>query len=385
MEKPVQEKQDSLLLFLQSLRESIDITALRKGYRATYKGLFVADDSVAEIVRLYQTWLEKQSGGEIHKSEEKSRKRLFNSTNPESFYLMEGKNVLSGAVVPLELKEPQRLGIPYYLGALVSKQNYLHAGDPMFSGLKDVEVRTEGTAVSLRIKLGNDYCSVKGETLESFRILAGSSSKTLREFPEINDSLGALCRAFSVLLRRSKPLSEKSSLLVPYRYSKKKAFSFRLLGKMVIVLNPTLEIVDFYGLWGRHLYSLLRRELARIPEKRIGSFEIFPERQKFLGRYKYSSGNMQVSPHALIQFYEALEHSRDPKDALGPLYTARDLFVRFSELFQLAQPIKRQLIATHLKDYSKSAKEFRIYGLWIFVISAANSLDAVINKIDSRH
>ena len=375
------EPESSIAAFLKEVKTLFPILELKQNFRATHRGLFVAEAAVGSLLRTYQSWLEKQSAGEIHKSEEKTKKRLFSSTEPERFYLIEGKNVLSGFLVSHEMREPQKLGIPYYLGSLTAKKNYIHPSDPIFGSIKDVEVLSEGSGVGLRIKVGNNTFYAKSEIIQNFLHVVRHSQRTLKEFPDIEESLAELCKTFVHMFRKSRNISDKDMPLIPENLAGSRKCKYRMLGKIVFVCDPKNNIIKIYGLWGSNLYKFMRREYSHIRGGRIGSFEIYPERHKYLGRFKYSENQYQLSTKALIDFYEQIETSPDKKDKLARPITARSLFERFSELLQTSQSIKRNLIADYVTFYKKPIREYRINGVWIFIISRDGIIDASVSKI----
>jgi hypothetical protein len=374
------ESHDSLWLFLLEVKKLFPILEIKESLRATHRGLFVEEKFVDKLSKAYQEFLEKQTKGEIHKSEEKAKKRLFGSLDPEGYYLIEGKNCLSGFLVAYELKEPQKLGLPYYLGSLSSKKNFLHPEDPVISGLKDVEIISEASGAGLKIKAGNQYFSVSPAVLGYFIGVARNSHRTMREFPELEDSLGVQCRAFVSLFRKARPIPGDKLLLVPEAYSMSSKYDFRLLGSTVFITDKRQNVLSVYGLQGKDLYRLFRREFNSIRNKRLGSFEIYNEKHKLLGTFRYSERQYQLSTQALMDFTLEISRSPDKKDNLKGVLTAKRVFERYSEIFQTSQPIQRGLVKSYLEKFKKPISECRINGVWIFVIGHDAVIEATVPK-----
>ena len=89
-----------LILFLTSLKGNKAAQELLSSLRVLSKGLFVDERAVSAVVEHYQAWLERQSQGEAHKTHEKTFQWLFEGREPIKNYLVEGKHVLVGFVIP---------------------------------------------------------------------------------------------------------------------------------------------------------------------------------------------------------------------------------------------------------------------------------------------
>src|SRR5690606_27452154 len=83
---------EGIINFVAALSNLLPVTDLKENIRITHQGLFVAEGFTDQLVQCYQGWFEKQTG--FQKSQEKSKKKLFGSLQPESYYLIEGKITL---------------------------------------------------------------------------------------------------------------------------------------------------------------------------------------------------------------------------------------------------------------------------------------------------
>lgn len=377
---PGKENVDSLGLFVNEVKKLFPVSEIKENIRATHKGLFVSEAFSETLLKAYQVWFEKQTAGEIHKSLEKSKKRLFGSLDPESYYLVEGKNCIIGFLVQYEMKEPLRYGLPYYLGVLSSKKVSIHQNDPILAALKDVEILSAASGGGIRFKVGNNYFVADQIALNYFLSTAQNSTRTMQEYPEITESLGVLSKAFVNLFRKSKLVPPDRILLVPENFQDKGKYTFRVLGSTVFVIDKKLNVISVYGTRGRDQYRLFRREFASFRPKHIGSFEIYPDRHKLLGCFKYSERSYQLAAQALMDFANHMLDSPDKKDVLQGVITVRKVYQRFSEVFQTSQAIPKHLVKSYLEKFKRPIAECRINGVWIFVISHDAVVEATVAK-----
>lgn len=375
---------DSVRGFFAAIKDLFKIEVLRDNLRVTHKGLFVSEALLSELLSKYQQWLGQQSEGEVHKSESKCMKRLFGSLTPTGQYLIEGKHCLKGFLSPLEIPDPQRFGLPFYLGSLSSMREYLHPSDPTLQKLADVNVGSGTEGVELRIRIGNQTVIVSNLLLRTFRELAEHSPRVVREFPELIDSLPVVAQALVHLLRKSRILSQKNPILIPIAYKASKRHDFRTVGGFIFIFQKDGRLVSIYELRGRNLYKFVRSEFAALRTRHIGAFEIFGERHKLLGRYQIAGKQSFVSPRAFLDFLEALPNSPEKRDHLLSNFTIKESFEKFSEIYQTSQVIEKHKILSYVERFRRPVGQYKINGVWIFVISRDWVIEAVVAKFAER-
>ena len=82
--------------FISCLPELIPQTDLKAAFRATRKGVFVREDWEAKLIEVYRDWSKVQTGKESSKNDAKCHRRLFGEEKPKLYYLLDGKDCLTG-------------------------------------------------------------------------------------------------------------------------------------------------------------------------------------------------------------------------------------------------------------------------------------------------
>lgn len=201
--------------FLASLRHSKEFQQWRELVRVVPHGLFVDERGVDAVAQQYSAWVAHASQGEAHKSLEKSRQRLFGDPPRERMYLVEGKRVLAGFLVPVAVGVPQQHGLPFYLGSLLPAAQHLHAGDPVLQGLAGVELKGGPRGVEAVVERRGGKVTVPESVVRSFVELVTSSRALQQRFPVAGQGLAGALTALVTLVRRAREVPRAFPLVVP--------------------------------------------------------------------------------------------------------------------------------------------------------------------------
>jgi hypothetical protein len=378
-EQHADEARASIVQFIASLKANKGFEATRSLIRIVPKGLFVDERAVDAVVTEYQSWLLKISSGIAQKTAEKTKQWLFEGHEPERQYLVEGKNVLAGFLIPIHIQTPQQFGLPYYLGSLQSTANYLHPADPELQHVRGLELRHGRLGLEALIKRRNGQVLIPEAVLRSFQALAQSSRFLQRRFPGSERSLSVCVRALTGLVRRARSVPKTFPIIVPYDLKVSKTKELRASGKFLFVEEKGV-LVRILEVSGRNLSSFLREELMRAPRERLGSFKLTPKHRDLMGYYDHPRGRIPVHARAFAEFEELIRRVRDPKERFTGWFTASECFEKFSSFYQLSQPIDRRKIAGALERFGIEGTNFKIYGGWIFSISRENAVMRAVAK-----
>lgn len=374
-----EDPRQGVVKFVESLKSNKAFEATREHIRVVPKGLFVDERAIDSVVSAFQAWIYKESQGAADKTQEKTRQWLFEGVEPERLYLVEGKQILAGFLIPASVQAPQRFGLPYYLGSLLPAAEYIHPADPRLIGIKGLEIRQGRVGIEAIVSRRGKQVLVPEAVIKSFRGIAAGSRFLQRRYPGSDKSLLVALQALSALVRRARPVPKGFPLFLPYDVTVSKSKESRVSGKFLIVEEKGV-LTRILELHGRHLSDFLRQELVRAPREKLGSFKLTPKHRDLMGFYEVGGRRTSVHARAFSEFAELIRRTREPRERFSGWFTAADCFEKFSSLFQLAQPIDRRKIAQSLEKHGVEGSSFRICGGWIFALSRENTVMRTIAR-----
>jgi hypothetical protein len=373
------EERAQLVPFVTSLKGNRAAEALIPSLRLLTKGLFVEERAVSTLVELYQAWLEQQSQGEAHKSAEKTFQWLFCGREPTRSYVVEGKNVLVGFVVPATLANPQQFGLPYYLGSLLSADTCLHPADPILAKIPKLEARRGKDGLEFIVIARGAKLIILEKEIRDFARLAQDSRFIERRYSEAQKTLVGALRLFVMLVRRSRVLPRSFPIVVPHDVKVSKTKMVRASGKFLFI-EERGRIVRSLELSGRNLSGFLRDELVRAPREKLGSFKLTPKHRDLMGFYEMFGKRRSVHARAFAEFEEGVRRSRDVREKFSGFFTAAECFEKFSQWHQLSQPIERAKIKAAIDRFGVQGERFQLYGGWIFAFDKSQTLVRCVGR-----
>jgi len=379
-EQAQQARDATIVQFIESLKGNKGFEQHRSQIRVVPKGLFIADGVVDLVAQEYQKWILVASQGVADRSLEKTKQWLFGTGHPERLYLVEGKNVLTGSLVPAGVGTPQRFGLPYYLGSLLPAGGYLHPADPELQGLGGVTISQGRLGVEVQIKRRDGQILIPESMLKAFRSIAEGSRFLQRRYPGSEKSLLVACKALVTIARRARRVPRKYPLVVPYDVLTSKTKHVRAAGKFLFVEEKGV-VTRIIELHGRHLSDFLRAELVRAPREKLGSFKLTPKHRDLMGFYEARGRRTSVHARAFAEFVELIRRAREPRERFTAWCSSADCFERFASLYQLSQPIEKRRISGSLERFGIEGHSFRLCGGWIFAISK----EGTVMRTVARH
>ncbi|RIL08662.1 MAG: hypothetical protein DCC75_08330, partial [Proteobacteria bacterium] len=217
--------------FGRSLAGKLAPNEIQERVRATPHGIFVEKDFTDKIAVLYAEWLKEKTGGEVQRSQAKCFKRLFGSLSPAWLYLVEAKCCLVGALVKIELPQPEILGLPAYRGTLDDTRRLLHPRDPLLQCMPHVTLHSCQGGLVFEVTLGRDRFRLDSGSIREFTRL----TRNWRGGSESNSALREGFKGLITSLGEARPLLTGQSLLVPMRSE-----GFRFLTSGPLVFAPHL-------------------------------------------------------------------------------------------------------------------------------------------------
>ena len=373
------EERAQLAQFLVSLKGNKSVQELLPSIRVLAKGIFVEERAVSALVELYQAWLEQQSGGEAHKTVEKTFQWLFEGREPTRQYLIEGKHVLIGFVVPVALTNPQQYGLPYYLGSLLSADTYLHPADPTLAKIPKLEVKRGKEGIECVVSARGGKVIISEKVLREFAALIHDSRFVERRYPEAQKTLVGALTLVVALVRRGRVIPRTYPIVVPYDVKTSKSKVVRMAGKFMFIEDrgQLLRVLEYSG---RNLSGFLRAELVRAPRDKLRTFKLTPKHRDLMGFYEAFGKRRSIHARAFAEFEEAIRRTRDVRERFQGFFTATDCFEKFSQWYQLSQPIEFHKIKASVERFGVKGDRYQLYGGWIFVFDRSQTLVRCVGR-----
>lgn len=371
--------------FVGVVKKYFPIEVIKAKIRVTPKGLFVEQSLKQQLIEHYQAWLESEGLPPAARTTEKVNRRIFASENAPLYYLMEGKVSLAGYLAVALIQQPQQYHLPYFLGSLSDSRTILSPLDPIFSSIPGLSAVQEpkGLRVSLSVQGAQLY--LPAEAVKDFVSKAEYSTRTMKDFPDLKESQSASLRVLATLLSKSKPEGkEKVAQLIPFQLRKERGVAVRTLGLYRFYFNQRNELLLTIELKGKNLAHFVWREMIvsrQNGERRIGIFDLAPEKDRNIGTFNIKGRKIRLATHALAGFVEHIDDSPEKRDRFVKNYSIRECFEKFSVLFQTSQPIDGRLIQTFVADFKQRGTQFMVNGPWIFVIAP----DGLLSHCLARH
>lgn len=378
---PPQTEKPSVELWpiIEHLIQTLPIERWQSGYRLMKGGLFVAKSEAEAVLGEYRGWFSKAVGHEL--SEEKAGRKFFGEQR-RLVYLMEGKRTLEGYIAACDIPNPANFRKPFYLGSPTEATSALLPGDPALSAA-GITVKA-GPEQILEFRIPGATVPVNMRVLKSFRNLATWYGALKEREREIGESLRSAALVFGAVLKDSKEGDVKSSLLRPIRLEKAKATLKQWKG-LEIWIGPKFGVEALYSYAGRSLHGFLRDEisygLGRIVKGRMGSFEFFNRKHKFIGAFQAHGKRHQLTGHAFQRYVVAFLEEDCPPTRKGDdvVWTVRTYLEELLSAIQLAKPIAPALV----KDYLEEGTNDTILCTerWLFVVGKGGVVKDAIARI----
>lgn len=368
-----------LTSFLGYLKKSKAAQEMLPSLRVLSRGIFVDERAVSALIEHYQVWLDQESHGEAHKSPEKSFQWLFEGKDPMKHYLVEGRTVLVGFVVPVLITNPQQFGLPYYLGSLLSTENYLHPADPSLSKISKLEMRQGKGGLECHITTRGSTLVVHEKVVRDFAALIRDSRFVERRYPEALRTLAGSLKLLVSLIRRARVIPRSFPIVVPHDVKSSKAKNVRMAGKFMFI-EERGSLLRTIELSGRNLSGFLRAELLRAPREKLGSFKLTPKHRDLMGFYEAFGKRRSLHARAFAEFEEGVRRTRDARERFQGFFTATECFEKFSQWYQLSQPIELHKIKGSVERFGVKGERYQLYGGWIFAFDRSQTLVRCVGR-----
>lgn len=376
----------SVSQFLSVLSTKVDPAAAKACLRVTPHGLFVERNFLNDFFGLYKTWFKEKLGREAGLSEQKCMKKFFNTPGPPLYYLVEAKQCMLGHLVRREYQDPQRLGLPTYLGTVDDTRRMLHPRDPLLMYMSNLEVKQGAQGREFILKSGKGQWSFDEDVLLEFARLVQRSPHLAKRFPNQTGALRDSFKALSEVLEQAKLAPPKQRLLVPEAFKSRRDLNYIALGTLTFVVEGRNRIVWCYEVGGKTLFRFIKREciglFASQDRKHRSRIEILPARSRDLAAYQHKGRTFMLHPRAFLEFVRIVMHSPIEGSSMQLRYSVKDCLEELYKILEITEPIAPDKVARHLEKIRSKRIQCLITSRWIL---AATQRNRIISCVDRHH
>ncbi len=373
--------------FFINLAKSTDESEARKSLRICGSGLFVSENSISLLTKSYERWIKSQTGKEIQKSTDKYLKKFFNSEEPKTYYLIDGKECLVGYIASEtenifnELK-PSETKVPRYHGELLDPEWFLHPKDPIFSKLRGVTYESnssKGSSISFEVK----NKKIKLSTANLNRFMKKIKEARVINHESIRDALNPLAK----ILNQAKASPTKYCNIIPKSIVKKSP-SLNLKWKTLsIILDKDNFIVGCFSNAGKAYRDSIDNEILSLQTKppltSVKSFTVSSSSMKI----KAHGMSLKLSQAAFSQYMRLLKRKKLKKGDQRFL-SIKSVITKLVNLIHKSGEPNEELLKELLDGQSPRNKMYRVNGNWVFVIRDRSEITSCFrlntNKKDSN-
>lgn len=402
---------DSVSRFIAVAKDWIPLERLRGDVRITPRGLFVHKDSLEILVECYQKWLHSVAPQAEEKQPARIIKRMFGTTSPALFYLIEQKRALVGHLIAAPVANPQALGLPVYLGSLEDGAQQIHPKDPLLQCMPQLSVKHAPEGVQFILQLPSPlkrFTSLQFSTeiVKSFARLAGHSRLLKEKLPEETPPLRDALKLMLEILGDAKLAHPEQRLLLPFTVAKDKTAETFFVQHLYWTVKGPGIIGRVFEREGPNLSFFLRQELAAIAKEnkfaRIRDFEIARHRSDAIGRFRFFGRDYPLYSHALLQFVRGvIRTAPEPETPLkvltsegstskvAPLsydwarFSVVDCLDLFSVLLLKAEHVDFARVQRFLPPERRSNYQYRMHERWIFVLDTRGNVIDCLDKLSA--
>jgi hypothetical protein len=366
------------LSFIDGLIGHLEARKVKDGMRALRCGVFVDEILQADLIVAYRSWLSSVQGGNVSPSDEKCMRRLFNSEQPELFYLLDGNRCIPGFLIAADgTLERNRFPLVWSQAPLMDATNYLHPRDRVLTETPGVALgHGTGKGFYLEIVAGAQRFRIEEKALQRFAACVRDSSALLKEFPEMRGALRYAISPLQRVLKNATLVPANQRILVPALLRTNKDITLFRYQSLVLVLNKQSALLDCFEPRGKSLREFIERELELAGAKRVGTFELTPRDRRFVGKIKIKSKYFQLHRKAFFEVVRTVGVSPTLRKQLKGRYTVIDCLKELEDVLRCADWVSYENPSTAVgpskQSKSKQGKQNKPkrrlqFGSWTFV------------------
>jgi hypothetical protein len=404
---------DSVSRFIAVAKDWIPLERVKGDVRVTPRGLFVHKDSLDILVECYQRWLHSIAPQAEEKQPARIVKRMFGTTTPALYYLVEQKRALVGHLIAAPVANPQSLGLPVYLGSLEDGAQQIHPKDPLLQCMPQLSVKHAPEGVQFILQLPaplKRFSSLQfsADIVKSFARLAVHSRILKEKLPEESPPLRDALKLMLELLSTAKLANPDQRLLLPFTSAKDKTAETLFVQHLYWTVKGSGIIGRVFEREGPNLSFFLRQELANLSKEnkfaRIRDFEIARHRSDAIGRFRFYGKDYPLHSHALLQFVRAvIRTAPEPEaplkvitsdvsssQAKAPAYdwtrfSVVDCLDLFSLLLLKAEHVDFPRVQRFLPPERRGNNyQYRMHERWIFVLDRRGDVIDCLDKLSAN-
>lgn len=356
--KELKAKNEELVVFSSWIKKECKKDDYESKLKASTSGLFIVEDFFDNFITFYQNWYQVERSNSALPSREKLVQKLFNSSNPELYYIIIGKQAFTGFLINLKIEAPQKLGLPIYKGEPLSALNYLHPKDVMLEKLNNVSIEKSNLGIRFHFNAGENEFLLSFDSILPFAKILRNSKPTTVRYPEILSSLRGTAKQLPDLLAKFKKHKSKFNLLVPAKYRNTRDLEFYRLGELVLITKKQ-ELLELYELKGKNRVDLINSELADSNfEKSFRKYRlrIYKDPGKSIAGFEVNNYQYKISVVAFLDYLEFLAKTKCFNKKIKGSFTVFTAIQILLDNFNEATPIDNRDVHKYIPSYLNNKK-----------------------------
>lgn len=301
----------------------------KSSLRVLKEKLYIPENSLEQILSLYEAWLINAGAGSY--SREKLLSRVFGETNHSLYYLPEGNDCSIGFIANLApgASTSSDLGVVSSNSVPIAAADYLHPRDNSYANIEGVELkRPYNQALQIILSSKKNSFAFTESLFRKVVSILRKTHKIEKSYPHISRSLRDALTPLRDTLSQAKFVKPSQIFLVPEQYKNDSSVKFFRVHNMVLVVKDT-QAIDVYENRGPGLFEFIDNELRYLTEKKsVKSIDVFQinSRDRFvIGRLKIAGKWFSLDKKGFRFLIENAFKSRWLRDKLDGLFTVKDL------------------------------------------------------------
>ncbi|MCB0329843.1 MAG: hypothetical protein KDD70_09270 [Bdellovibrionales bacterium] len=379
---------ESVVKFLLDSKKHLSEETRFHKMRLLTGGLFVDERALSDLLIGYQNWYKgfAEASPEVTlPTDEKLKKRLFQSLNRETKYLLDGKVLLCGRLLELDSSSVVTQHIARFSGSLLEAVNYIHMRDPIFEQTNGVTAHVGAKGLVVEFQTRKQPIAVDNAGLQKLARVLQQSRSIPKRFSKIQFAARQAVPAFCEIWKKAQVIPNQTKLLVPMDTRSLKKGWFLIYGDIVIVQGDNGELISLYGLRGKNLHEFLIRETdslrAQQRRPRFGSMSLSAKGRGY-GFIKLEGDSYLLDPTVVRKFIERMPYSREIPEKVPARFTLFDALKRIVALIESTAWVDVVHVPRGFITQQEPGTNYRAKGPWIIAINKKKQIVGIYDKTD---
>jgi|GEM_PF-5140592 len=362
---------ENLNNFILFLSNKIKSDNERSQLKITSKGLFIKEHFKETIVNYYIDY-SKENNSNI--SPEKALKKLFSTES--LYYLIEGKNAISGLYIQFNCKDPQKYKLPIFLGRPIDARDYIHPFDSEIRNKENIKSINIPDGAFFELKNNKFLYLFDDKSINKFAIESKLSKYFIQTYPRIYQSKRDTLFTLAKIIPKLKLVKANEYLMIPNEFKKDKTLKFLKFKSLIFILDKKQQVKYVYNFLARKKVYFLNSEIEKFKKATYKTNGYIRSTGTYVAKIKDKEKGFFITKKLLINLFLFLKPFHFKTLKIGKRYTINNLLQFIASSVKESSFVDSYKIPSFLKN--KYLKERNIYYIKttsvIWVIKNRNNL-----------